>query len=165
MTMKKKIALFASIALVLALGLFYTQSNILIADDKDGKKDCSSSCTEKTGSSSAESKSSCTSKTMSGKSTGDDKSGYAVYEFTTDAIHCDGCKPGMTEKIKAIGGVKEVEYGETCGVSKMTSIKVFFNESETTSEAVAASVKEQKLSGNCEDGTKCDSKTKVEKKS
>ncbi len=163
--MKKKIALIGSIALVLAVGLFYVQSNNLIADDKDGKKDCSSSCTEKTGSASSETKSSCTDKTMQSSSGSDDKSGYAVYEFTTDAISCDGCKPGMTEKIKTIGGVKDVEYGQTCSVSKQTNVKVYFNESETTSEVVAASVKEQKLNGNCGDGSKCDSKSKAEKKS
>ncbi len=163
--MKKKIALIGSIALVLAVGLFYVQSNNLIADDKDGKKDCSSSCTEKTGSASSETKSSCTDKTMQSSSGSDDKSGYAVYEFTTDAIDCDGCKPGMTEKIKTIGGVKDVEYGQTCSVSKQTNVKVYFNESETTSEVVAASVKEQKLNGNCGDGSKCDSKSKAEKKS
>lgn len=163
--MKKKIALFGTIAMVLAVGLFYVQSNNLIADDKDGKKDCSSTCTEKTGSASSETKSSCTSKTTTSTSTGDDKAGYAVYEFTTDAIDCDGCKPGMTEKIKTIGGVKEVEFGQTCSVSKQTNVRVYFNESETTSDVVAASVKEQKLNGNCGDGTKCDSKGKTEKKS
>jgi hypothetical protein len=163
--MKKKIALFSSIALVIAVGLFYVQSNNLIADDKDGKKDCSSSCTEKTGSASSETKSSCTGKTMTSTSAGDDKTGYAVYEFTTDAIHCDDCKPGMTEKIKSIGGVKEVEFGQTCSVSKQTNVKVYFNESETSTDAVAASVKEQKLNGNCEDGSKCNSKEKTEKKS
>ncbi len=163
--MKKKIALFASVALVLAAGVFYAQSNNLFADDKDGKKDCSSSCTSKTGTSSAESKSSCTGKTMTDASAGDDQPGSATYEFTTDMIHCDDCKPGMTEKIKTISGVKEVQYGETCSVSKMTSIKVLFDPSVTNSEVVAASVKEQKLNGNCGDGTKCDSKTKTEKKS
>lgn len=163
--MKKKIALFASIAVVLAAGLFYVQSNNLIADDKDGKKDCSSSCTDKAGTSSAESKSSCTSKTMTESSAGDDKTVYAKYEFTTDAIHCDDCKPGMTEKIKSISGVKEVEFSETCGVSKMTNVMIYFDETQTNTEAVAASVKEQKLNGNCGDGSKCDSKSKMEKKS
>ncbi len=162
--MKKKIVLFGSFALILAVGLFYVQSNNLIADDKDGKKDCSSSCTEKTGTSSAESKSSCTSKSMTQTSSGDDKSQYAVYVFTTDAIHCDDCKPGMTEKIKTIGGVKEVDYSETCGVSKMTNVKVYYSDSETSPDLIAASVKEQKLEGNCGDGAKCDSKSKTEKK-
>lgn len=163
--MKKKIALIGSVVLVLAIGMFYAQSNNLIADDKDGKKDCSSSCTQKTGSSSAESKSGCSDKSTTTSSASDDKSGYAVYTFTTDAISCDGCKPGMTEKIKSIAGVKDVEYGATCSVSKQTGVKVFYLESETSGDAVAASIKDQGLKGNCSDESKCNSKTKSEKKS
>ena len=106
--MNNKIVLFSKIAMVLAVGLVYDKSNNLNADDKDVKKDCSSTCTEKTGSASSETKSSCTGKTTTSTSTGDDKAGYAVYEFTTDAVHCDDCNTGMTEKIKTIGGVREV---------------------------------------------------------
>ncbi|MBK8553522.1 MAG: hypothetical protein IPL53_21645 [Ignavibacteria bacterium] len=161
--MKNKIIIIGSLVVLLVFGFIYSQSNSLIADDKDGKKDCSSSCTQKAGS--TESKSECTDKKMSGANTSDDKNGYAVYEFVTDKISCDDCKPGMTENIMGIAGVKEVNFGETCQVSKMTSVKVYFLETDTTPEIIAASVKEKGLQGNCGDGTKCDSKNKTQKKS
>lgn len=156
--MKNKIIIIGSLVVLLVFGFIYSQSN-LIADDKDGKKDCSST------SSSCTKKSSSTESNMSGANTSDDKSGYAVYEFVTDKISCDACKPGMTENIMGIAGVKEVNFGETCQVSKMTSVKVYFLETDTTPEVIAASVKEKGLQGNCGDGTKCDSKNKTQKKS
>ncbi len=161
--MKNKLIIVGSLIVLLVFGFIYSQNSSLMADDKDGKKDCSSSCTQKT--SSTENKSQCTDKQMSGATSGDDKSIYAVYEFVTDKISCDDCKPGMTQNIMGIAGVKEVDYGATCNVSKMTSVKVYFMDSETTPEIIAASVKEQGLQGKCGDGTKCDSKNKSQKKS
>ncbi len=161
--MKKKLIIIGSLVVLLVFGFIYSQNNSLIADDKDGKKDCSSSCTQK--SSSTELKSQSGDKAMNEANTSDDKSGYAVYEFVTDKISCDGCKPGMTENIMGIAGVKEVNYGETCGVSKMTSVKVYFLETDTTPEVIAASIKEKGLEGKCGDGSKCDSKNKTQKKS
>lgn len=161
--MKKKIVIIGSFILILAFGLLYSQKSYLLADDKDGKsdkKDCSTSCTQK----SSTEKSQCTDKNMSGANTTDDKNGYAVYEFVTDKIHCDGCKSSMSSNIMGISGVKEVNYGETCKVSHMTNIKVYYSASETTPEVIAASVKEKGLQGNCNDGTKCESKKTSEKK-
>ena len=165
--MKKKIIIIGSLVVILALGILYSMNNNLIADDKDGK-DCSSSCTKTTGTgSSTESKKSCDSKTMSETST-DATSQFAVYEFTTDKIDCDACKPGMSSKLMGVSGVKEVSYGETCNVSKMTNVKVYYSAENTTPEIIAASVKENKLDcdmSKCGDGSKCTGKTKTEKKS
>ncbi|MBK8983095.1 MAG: hypothetical protein IPM38_12400 [Ignavibacteria bacterium] len=164
--MKKKLILIASLVVIVALSIFYVQNNNLIADDKD-KKDCSSSCT-KTAGTMTESKSECSDKTkMSSASntSDDDLVGFVAYEFVTDKIHCDGCKTEMTGNLMGISGVKEVVYGETCNVSKMTSVKVMYSGDETNPEIIAASVKEKGLQGKCEDGTKCDSKKKDEKKS
>ncbi len=159
--MKKKLIIVGSLIVLLVFGFIYSQKSNLVADDKDGKKDCSTSCTK---SSSAETKSGCTDKNMSGASTSDDKGGYSTYEFVTDKIHCDGCKSGVSSELMGISGVKEVEYGETCSASKMTNVKVYFSPSETTSDVVAASVKEKKLEGKCSDDSKCDSKKSSEKK-
>lgn len=93
---------------------------------------------------------------------------YAVYEFVTDKIDCDGCKPGVTNKLMGVTGVKEVVFGETCKVSKMTSVKVLYSDKDTTPEIIAASVKEKGLEcekGKCGDGSKCTGKDKTEKKS
>jgi len=161
--MKKKLFLIASLVVIVALSIFYVQNNNLIADDKD-KKDCSTSCAKTTGTSNV--KSDCSGDKLSSASTSDDDvNGYASYEFVTDKIDCDGCKPGMTSNLKEISGVKDVVYGETCKVSKTTSVKVFYSAEETTPEIISASVKEKGLNGNCEDGSKCDSKNKGEKKS
>jgi len=162
--MKKKLILVASLVVIVALSIFYVQNNNLIADDKD-KKDCSTSCTKTAGT--TETKSDCSGDKMSSASntSDDDLTGYAAYEFVTDKIHCDGCKSEMTGNLMGISGVKEVVYGETCNVSKMTNIKVMYSGEETNPEIIAASVKEKGLQGKCEDGTKCDSKKKDEKKS
>lgn len=162
--MKKKILIICALILVSVFGFMYTQTSGLFADDKN-KKDCSSSCTQKTGTSSSDSKSGCTDKNMTGSAMSDNKDGYAVYEFVTDKIHCDACKTEMSGNLMGIAGVKEVNYGETCGVSKMTNVKVYYSADETTPEVIGASVKEKGLRGNCEDGSKCGSKkTTTEKK-
>ncbi|MBS1518213.1 MAG: hypothetical protein JSS91_09005 [Bacteroidetes bacterium] len=161
--MKKKLFVIASLIVIVALSIFYVQNNNLIADDKN-PKDCPSSCTQKAGNS--ETKSGCTGKNMSGASVSDDDlTGYATYEFVTDMIKCDGCKSEMSSNLKGINGVKEVSYGETCNVSKMTSVKVFYSDKETSSDIIAASVKDKGLTGKCGDGSKCTSKKKDEKKS
>lgn len=158
--MKTKILITVSLIAVLAFGFLYTQKSNLIADDKDpkNKKDCSSSCTQKTSSDVIKSND----QVMSGANISDDKNGYAVYEFVTDKIHCDGCKPGMSESLMGIQGVKEISFGETNSESKITTIKVSYSASETTPEVIAASVKEKKLQGNCSDGSSCNSKKKMD---
>ncbi len=165
--MKKKIIIICSLVVVLAFGILYSTNSRLIADDKDGNKDCSSSCTKNTGtSSSTQNNSGCDSKKMS--STGTESSGnYAVYEFTTDKIDCDACKPGMTNKLMGVSGVKEVSFSETCKVSKMTNVKVFYSDKDTSPELISAAVKEKGLEcdkSKCGDGSKCTGKVNNEKK-
>ena len=165
--MKKKIIVISSLVFVLAIGILYSTNNRLIADDKDGNKDCSSSCTKTTGtSSSTENKSGCDSKKMSGSNT-EASGNFAVYEFTTDKISCDACKPGMTDKLMGVSGVKEVSFSETCNVSKMTSVKVFYSDTDTNPELISAAVKENKLDcdkSKCDDESKCTGKNSTEKK-
>ena len=165
--MKKKIIVISSLVVVLAIGILYSMNNRLIADDKDGKKDCTSSCTKNTGtSSSTENHSGCDSKKMSGANT-EASGNFAVYEFTTDKIHCDACKPGMTDKLMGVSGVKEVNFSETCNVSKMTNVKVFYSDKDTNPELISAAVKENKLDcdmSKCGDGSKCTGKNSTEKK-
>ncbi|MBL8006120.1 MAG: hypothetical protein JNJ56_01200 [Ignavibacteria bacterium] len=168
--MRKKIIVIGSLVVLLVFGFLYFQNNILIADDKDGSKDCSSSCTKSSSTeSSTENKSSCTAgkENMSGANT-DATNNYAVYEFVTDKITCNDCKTGMTKNLMGVSGVKEVTFGETCNVSKMTSVKVFYSDKDTTPELISASVKEKGLEcdkSKCGDGSKCTGKNKTEKKS
>ncbi|HMQ68448.1 MAG TPA: hypothetical protein PKA90_04435 [Ignavibacteria bacterium] len=152
--MKKKLLIsFSMVAMLVLAFLFYTNNSSVIADDKDGK-DCSSKCTQK---------SSTTDQTMGGANSSETQDGLATYEFVTDQISCDGCKPGMSESLMGISGVKEISYGETCNVSKMTSVKVIYSAEETTPEIISASVKEKGLQGKCGDGSKCDSKKSTKK--
>lgn len=156
--MKSKIILICSVIVLLVCGLFYIQNNKLIADDKDGKKskkDCSSTCTQKSGAESS-----------TDNSINNAGANYAVYEFVTDKVHCDGCKTGISDKLMSVAGVKEINYGETCQVSHMTNVKVFYSETDTTPEIIAASIKENNLSceSKCGDGSKCTGKEKSEKK-
>jgi len=170
--MKNKVIIICSMLVVLAVGFLYTINNRVIADDKDGKKDCSSSCTKTTGSSSStstESKSGCSSdKKMSNNTGTDNPNNYAVYEFVTDKISCDACKSGISNNLMGVAGVKEVSYGETDAVSKMTNVKVFYTDKETTPELISTSVKENNLEcdmSKCGDETKCKKNNKTEKKS
>ena len=163
--MKNKIILTVSLIVMLVFGFIYSQNNNLIADDKDGKKDCSSQCTQK--SSSTENKSQSSDNNMSGANTTDDNTGYAVYEFVTDKISCSACKTSMSGNLMGISGVKDVNYGETCNVSKMTNVKVYYNSSDTTPEIIAASVSEKGLTcdkSKCGDESKCTGKKDTEKK-
>lgn len=163
--MKNKLIIAGTFIVLLVFGFLYSQNNNLIADDKDGKKDCSSKCTQNT--SSTENKSQCTDKNMSGAKTSDDLNGYAVYEFVTDKISCDACKSSMTGNLMGVNGIKEVNFGETCKVSHMTNVKVFYSAADTTPEIIAASVKEKGLScdkSKCGDESKCTGKNTNEKK-
>jgi hypothetical protein len=162
--MKNKIVILATVFAVLLFAFLYLQNTNLIADDKDGKKN-STSCTKKTGSTSAESKSGCdyNKNTDATTDASIEASGqFAVYEFVTDKIDCDGCKPGMSEKLMGIAGVKEVNFGETCQYSKITNVKVFYSSTDTTPEVIAASVKSNGL--ECGKDGKCTDKNKSEKK-
>lgn len=166
--MKNKLIITGTFIVLLVFGFLYSQNSNLIADDKDGKKDCSSKCTQNT--SSAQNKSQCTDKNMSGATTSNDnndKNSYAVYEFVTDKISCDACKSSMTGNLMGISGIKEISFGETCKVSKMTNVKVFYSASDTTPEIIAASVKEKGLTcdkSKCGDESKCTGKNNTEKK-
>ncbi|MBV6479719.1 MAG: hypothetical protein HGGPFJEG_02511 [Ignavibacteria bacterium] len=168
--MKKKIIILASFIVVLIAGILYVNSNNLIADDKNGKKDCSSKCTDKASMDHSSDQHSgkvtekCTDKADMNHSSENhsgsvtESSGFPVYEFVTDKIDCDGCKPGVSEKLMGISGVKEVAYGETCSVSKMTSVKVYYSDTETTPEIIAASIKDKGLECN---SNKCGDKNKT----
>ena len=163
--MKNKIILTVSLIVLLVFGFIYSQNNNLIADDKDGKKDCSSQCTQK--SSSTENNSQSSDKNMSGANTTEGNNEYAVYEFVTDKVSCSETKSNMSGSLMGISGVKEVNYGETCNVSKMTNVKVYYNSSDTTPEIIAASVSEKGLTcdkSKCGDESKCTGKKDTEKK-
>ena len=123
--MKKKIFGWSLLVFVLTVSMVYLQYGNLSADDKnpDCKKDYSSECTKKTD--------------ANLKSSGaelDDDTEYAVYEFTTEKVSCNGSKTSMETSVMGIAGVKKVEFGETCNTSHKTNVKVFYSAGETSED-------------------------------
>jgi hypothetical protein len=146
--MMKKFSILGFALMILAAGLFYVQSNNLLADDKNKQGCCSENAKTST------EKSGCTSETKAGSFS--DGKDWASYEFTTDKVVCNGTKSEMQSSVLNIAGVKEVNFGSTCDESKMTKVKVYYSPEETTPEIISASVKEKNL--DC--STSCTSKTK-----
>ena len=135
----KKIVTLTAFVLVLALGFLYLNQSMLIADDRDGKKDCSSSCN----------------KSKDIKAGGE----WSSYEFVTDKACCDEMKTGLQNDLLGVAGVKEVKFGLTCGVSKMSQVTVYYAAGETSEENIAAFVKDKSYdcsghSGCNKDGVK-----------
>jgi hypothetical protein len=141
--MKRNIIIIAGIAVVLLFSFLYINQNYLMADDRDGKKECSdmSKCDDK-------------------EKNKEIKAGSDLneYVFATDQACCDEMKADLQTQILGIAGVKEVSFGETCGHSKMTQVKVFYNGSETTEDVIAASVNEKNVKS--EGKTGCDKNSK-----
>lgn len=136
--MKKTISITALILLV-SLGLLYMNQGLLIADDRDGKKDCSSECTQ--------------SKNI--KTSGD----FSSYEFVTDKACCDEMKSELQSGLLGVAGVKEVKFGYSCGESKMTQVTVMFSAGETTEDNIASYIKDKKF--DCEGHSGCNKEGKT----
>jgi hypothetical protein len=144
--MNKKIIAVASIVVVFALGFLYLNQGYLIASDKDGNT-CSSSCDDK-------GKNSGTSSIKAG-------SDWSVYEFTTDKACCEQMKSDLQKDLGSVAGVKEVKFSQTCNVSKMTNVSVYYAAGETSEDAISSLVKNK--SYDC--STKCEGKSGCDKKS
>lgn len=136
--MKKIISLTAFI-LLLALGFLYINQSYLIADDRDGKKDCSSSC----------------SKSKDIKAGGE----WSSYEFITDKAYSSETKDELQKDLMGVAGVKEVKFGPSCSVSNMSQVIVFYAAGETSEDNIASFVKDKSYdcsshSGCNKDGVK-----------
>lgn len=143
--MNKKIISLAAIVVVFALGFLYLNQSYLVAGDKDGKE-----CVGKTGCDKDGKKDGKTEKQSGIKAGGE----FASYEFTTDQACCDGMKADLENDIKGIAGVKEIKFGSTCNVSKMTNVTVYYAAGETSEENIASIVKEKNY--DCSGSKSCD---------
>jgi hypothetical protein len=181
--MNKKFLGAAAIVVIFAFGFLYLNQSYLIANDKDGK-DCSKECTTSAGDKSGCDKTAATE--TSGDKSGCDKSKcgdnnikaggeYSSYQFVTDKVTCEDSKADLQKNILSLAGVKEVSFGSTCNVSKMTNVTIMYSAGETNEENIAASLKEKNMdcsgnsgcnkdgknSGDSKDGYKdCPSKNK-----
>jgi hypothetical protein len=146
--MKKVISLTAVI-LVLTFGFIYLNQGMLKSGQKDGDKNCSSTC----------------SKNKDIKAGGE----WSEYEFVTDKACSDEMKTSLQADLMNIAGVKEVKFGSSCSVSKMTMVRVYYSSGETSEENIASFVKDKSYdcqghngcnkdgikSGESKDGTDC----------
>jgi hypothetical protein len=144
--MNKKIILISSFTVLLTFGFLYINQTYLCANDKQG---CDKSSFSKSGCD--DKKSSKTENTNKQISSSGDK---GVYEFTTDQACCEQMKAELQSNLLSIAGVKEVEFGSTCSVSKMTNVKVIYAADQTTEETIAALVKQKDV--DCSTKSGCD---------
>ena len=122
-TKSGKIISLTGFILLLAFGFLYLNQNLLIADDRNGEKDCSSSC----------------SKSKDVKAGGE----FSSYEFVTDKACCDEMKTGLQTDLMSVAGVKEVKFNTSCSVSKMTQVTVYYAAGETSEENISSYLKDK----------------------
>jgi hypothetical protein len=159
--MNKKVISIAALVVLFAFGFLYVNATYLQADNKSGKKECtSSSCRDKTSQSSNQS-SSDNKDIKAGGETG-------TYQFVTDKIHCEDCKVSMQKELMGgVSGIKDVKFGETCSVSKMTNVTVYYSAGETSTDKIASYVKDKSYDCSGKDctGTDCNKDGKSSGKS
>jgi hypothetical protein len=124
--MNKKIVSILALIVVFSLSFFYLNHNFLSANDKD-RKTCSN-------------ESACDDKNNQVKAGGGE---YESYEFVTDQACCDEMKNALQTELLTVAGVKEVKFGLSCSVSKMTNVTVMYAAGETTAENIAAYLKDK----------------------
>ncbi len=159
--MNKKIISISALVVVFALGFFYLNQEYLAAYTKSGGDCDKTQCSKTSGTKSSADKKECDKsscdKSSCDKSSCDDKKGmikaggeFSSYEFVTDKVTCEDSKAELQKNILSIAGVKEVNFGSTCNVSKMTSVTIMYSAGETSEENIAASLKEKNMdcSGN-----------------
>ncbi len=166
--MNKKLLSISALVIIFAFGFLYLNQAYLIAHD-NVSGNCDKESTQKTAGKTCD-KSSCDK--MAGDKTGCDKSScgenksqikaggeYSSYQFVTDKAGCEESKAELQKNLLSVAGVKEVSFGSTCNVSKMTSVTVMFSAGETTEENIANYLKNKNL--DCS-GKGCDKEGKNE---
>ncbi len=167
--MNKKLLSISAIVIVFAFGFLYLNQAYLVAHDKGS---CDKECTQKTAGKTCD-KSSCDK--LAGDKSGCDKSNcdksscgenksqvkaggeYSSYQFVTDKAGCEDSKAELQKNLLSVAGVKEVSFGSTCNVSKMTNVTVMYSAGETSEENIASYLKNRNL--DCS-GKGCDKEGK-----
>jgi len=167
--MNKKIISVSALVVVFALGFFYLNQEYLVAYTKSGGDCDKTKCGETSGTKSSADKKECDKsscdKSSCDKSSCDDKKGmikaggeFSSYEFVTDKVTCEDSKADLQKNILSIAGVKEVTFGSTCNVSKMTNVTIMYSAGETSEENIAASLKENNMDCSGKSGCNKDGK-------
>ena len=158
--MNKKIISVSALVVVFALGFFYLNQEYLVAYTKSGGDCDKTQCSKTSGTKSSADKKECDKSSCDKSSCGENKGmikaggEYSSYEFVTDKVTCEDSKADLQKNILSIAGVKEVNFGSTCNVSKMTSVTIMYSAGETNEENIAASLKEKNM--DCSGKSGCD---------
>ncbi|HMT11299.1 MAG TPA: hypothetical protein PKA39_06715 [Ignavibacteria bacterium] len=158
--MNKKIISVSALVVVFALGFFYLNQEYLVAYTKSGGDCDKTQCSKTSGTKSSADKKECDKSSCDKSSCGENKGmikaggEYSSYEFVTDKVTCEDSKAELQKNILSIAGVKEVNFGSTCNVSKMTSVTIMYSAGETNEENIAASLKEKNM--DCSGKSGCD---------
>lgn len=143
--MNKKLLSVSALVVIFAFGFLYLNQAYLVAHDKT-----SGTCDKTAGNKTNCDKSSC------GDNTGEIKAGgdFSSYQFTTDKASCEEMKADLQKNLLGVAGVKEVSFGSTCNVSKMTNVTIMYSAGETTEENIASFLKDKSF--DCTGGKGCD---------
>lgn len=158
--MNKKIISVSALVVVFALGFFYLNQEYLVAYTKSGGDCDKTQCSKTSGTKSSADKKECDKSSCDKSSCGENKGmikaggEFSSYEFVTDKVTCEDSKAELQKNILSIAGVKEVNFGSTCNVSKMTSVTIMYSAGETNEENIAASLKEKNM--DCSGKSGCD---------
>lgn len=158
--MNKKIISVSALVVVFALGFFYLNQEYLVAYTKSGGDCDKTQCSKTSGTKSSADKNECDKSSCDKSSCGENKGmikaggEFSSYEFVTDKVTCEDSKADLQKNILSIAGVKEVTFGSTCNVSKMTSVTIMYSAGETNEENIAASLKEKNM--DCSGKSGCD---------
>ena len=68
---------------------------------------------------------------------------WASYEFVTDKACCDEMKSSLQSDLMTVAGVKEVKFGSSCSVSKMSMVTVYYSAGETSEENISSFIKDK----------------------
>ena len=131
--MRNKIVIISSLLLLLTFGFLYVNNHY----STSGKYTSSCSCPMHN---------SNTQNTYA-------SSKWTSYDFVTDKACCDQMRSSMHKELMGLTGVKDVKFGPSCSVSKMSQVSIYYSSTETNSENIASFLKDKKL--DCSDPQSC----------
>lgn len=168
--MNKKLLSVSALVVIFAFGFLYLNQAYLVAHDKTSSGCDKSSCDKTAGIKSSSNKTNCDKSSCDKSSCEENKSQikaggeYSSYQFVTDKVTCEDTKADLQKNILGIAGVKEVSFGSTCNISKMTSVTVMYSAGETSEENIASVLKEKNMDCSGNSGCDKDGKKSGEKK-
>lgn len=153
--MNKKLLSISALVVIFAFGFLYLNQAYLVAHDKTSSGCDKTSCDKTAGNKSSSEKTNCD-RSSCGDNKSEIKAGgeYSSYQFVTDKACCEEMKADLQKNLLGVAGVKEVSFGSTCNVSKMTNVTVMYSAGETSEENIASFIKDKSF--DCSGSKGCD---------